>query len=187
MKKLFALLLALLMLLGLAACGAETEDAVREAGEAGDESSDGGELPLVGDDEPAGTAAGTETVLDPSDLDLDLSICQPEEVYREIEHLNIDPSGYVGLRLRVTGEVSRFVSHDKTFYYIGVRDDDGCIENLELRFPGDGSVPAGFPEDGTVVTVWGRMGYYETERDGKPVRSAVLTDVQYTLQTDFRD
>ncbi len=184
MKKLFALLLALLMLLSLAACGASTEDA---AGESGDEALTRGELPLMEGEASDLPAETTETVLDPADLDLDLSICQPEEAYREIEHLNIDPSGYVGLRLRVTGEISRYVSHDKTFYYIGVRDDDGCIENLELRFPGDGSVPEGFPEDGSVITVWGRMGTYATQRDGKDLLCAVLTDVQFTLQTDFRD
>ena len=184
MKKLFALLLALMMLLSLAACGAEDENA---AGEGGDEDLTRGELPLMEGEAPDRPAASDETVLDPADLDLDLSICQPEEVYHEIEHFNIDPSGYVGLRLRVTGELSRFVSHDKTFYYIGVRDEDGCIENLELRFPGDGSEPEGFPEDGSVITVWGRLGTYTAQRDGKDRLCAVLTDVQFTLQTDFRD
>ena len=180
MKKWFALLLALLTLFALAACGGGEETP------AGDESLTRGGLP---EGEPAETGSGEEspTLLDPADLDWDLSICQPEEAFHEIEHYNIDPSGYVGLRLRVTGEVSHYESHDRTFYYIGVRDEDGCIENLELRFPGDGSVPAGFPEDGSVITVWGRMGAYETQRDGKSVLCAVLTDVQFTTQTDFRD
>ena len=31
------------------------------------------------------------------------------------------------------------------------------------------------------------MGAYETQRDGKSVLCAVLTDVQFTTQTDFRD
>ena len=168
MKKLAALLLALVLLLSLAACGKT------------------GEEELTRGSVPEGEAEAAETLLGPEDLDLDLSICQPEEVYREIEHLNIDPSGYVGLRLRVTGEVFRSESHDKTFYYIGVRDEDGCVENLELRFPGDGQAPRDFPEDGSVVTVWGRMGTYATQRDGKDVLSAVLTDVQFTEQTDFR-
>ena len=154
MKKLFALLLALMMLLSLAACGGGEEPA---AGTGGDETLTRGALPEGEREEPE---SGEESpiLLDPADLDLDLSICQPEEVYHEIEHFNIDPSGYVGLRLRVTGELSRFESHDKTFYYIGVRDEDGCIENLELRFPGDGSEPEGFPEDGSVITVWAAWG-----------------------------
>ena len=175
MKKLFALLLALFMLLSLAACGEKAEAPAEEITRGA----------MSGEEQEP--EEQTETLLDPGDLDLDLSICQPEEVYREIEHLNIDPSGYVGLRLRVTGEVFRSESHDKTFYYIGVRDDDGCVENLELRFPGDGQPPRDFPEDGSIITVWGRLGTYATQRDGKDVLSAVLTDVQFTEQTDFRE
>ncbi len=183
MKKLLALLFALLLLLSLTACGGGEEPA---AGTGGDETLTRGALPEGAREAPE-NGEESPTLLDPADLDLDLSICQPEEVYHEIEHFNIDPSGYVGLRLRVTGEISRYVSHDKTFYYIGVRDEDGCIENLELRFPGDGSEPEGFPEDGSVITVWGRLGTYTAQRDGKDRLCAVLTDVQFTLQTDFRD
>lgn len=178
MKKLFALLLALALLLSLAACGEKTGAAPAE------DLTRGG---MPEEEQAPAEREQTGTILDPEDLDLDLSICQPEEVYREIEHLNIDPTGYVGLRLRVTGEVFRSESHDKTFYYVGVRDDDGCVENLELRFPGDGQPPRDFPEDGSVLTVWGRMSCYSTERDGKKVNCAVLTDVQFTEQTDFRD
>ena len=181
MKKAFALMLALMLLLSLAACGGGEEPAAS----GGEETLTRSGLPETEPEEQEPEQIGT--LLDPEDLDLDLSICQPEEVYREIEHLNIDPSGYVGLRLRVTGEVFRSESHDKTFYYVGVRDDDGCVENLELRFPGDGQPPRDFPEDGSVVTVWGRLGTYETQRDGKEVLSAVLTDVQFTFRTDFRE
>lgn len=157
MKKTIALLLALLMLLALAACGNSEE---------GEEELTRGGMPETGE------------VEEPEYLDWDLSICQPEEAYREIAHYNTDPVGYRGMTLRVAGEFFIFEDHGKTFYYVGVRDEDGCVENLELRFPGDGSLPEGFPAEGETVTVWGVMDYYGTERDGKTVNSAVLTEVR---------
>ncbi len=180
MKK-WTVLLLTLMLLCLAACG-----------QGGDASLTRGSMPEGGEPADLADPAGAEaqnvpTVTEPEKVDWDLAICQPEEAYREVEHYNIDPRGYRGMSLRLTGEFSMVLDHGKTFYYCGVRDDDGCIENLELRFPGDGSEPEGFPEDGSVITVWGRLGTYTAQRDGKDRLCAVLTDVQFTLQTDFRD
>ena len=102
MKKWFALFLALLMLLSLAACG-EGEEA---------EETEAEELTRSGMPEDADPAPEDE-VEEPEYLDWDLSICQPEEAYRELEHYNIDPTGYRGLRLRVAGEF--FVAYLLTF------------------------------------------------------------------------
>ncbi len=156
MKKMIALLLALLLLLSLAACG--------NSGEAGETT--------------RGAMPDREEAVESEQVDLDLSICEPEEGYRDIAHFNTDPTGYRGMTLRVAGEFFIFESHGKTFYYVGVRDDDGCVENLELRFPGDGSLPEDFPEEGETVTVWGVLDYYSIERDGSTVNSAVLTQAR---------
>ena len=153
MKKLAALL-ALLLILLLCACG-ETKAALEAQTRS-----------LPGD-------AGDY----PEPVDWDLTFCQPEEAYREVEHYNIDPTGYKGMSLRLMGEFFSVQDHGKTFYYIGVRDADGCVENLEIRFPGDGSMPEGFPEEGE-VTVYGVLDYYSTQRDGKDVNCAVLTDTE---------
>ena len=152
MKKLAALFALLLILPLLCACGG-TKTAP-----------EGGTRSLPGD-------AGDY----PEPVDWDLTFCQPEEAYREVEHYNIDPTGYKGMSLRLMGEFFSVQDHGKTFYYIGVRDEDGCVENLEIRFPGDGSLPEGFPEEGE-VTVYGVLDYYSTQRDGKDVNCAVLTD-----------
>ena len=153
MKKILALLLAL-ALFALAACGAPAAEP-------------------AADEEPLTRSAMPET-----EERVEPVYEEPEEAYREIEHYNIDPTGYRGLRLRVAGEFSVYQDHGKTFYYVGVRDDDGCIENLELRFPGDGSLPQGFPAAGETVTVWGVLDYYGATRDGKTVNSAVLTETR---------
>ena len=173
MKKALALLFALLLLLSLAACGGSKEQEATE-----DEELTRGGLP----------ASEEEPVTEPETVGWDLSICQPEEAYREVEHYNIDPTGYKGMTLRITGEFFVFEDHGKTFYYVGVRDSDGCVENLELRFPGDGHLPAGFPEEGETVTVWGVLDYYSTERDGKTVNCAVLTETRLSRYNgDERD
>ena len=177
MKKCFALLLALLLLLALAACG-NGEDA---------EETDGEELTRGGMPEDGATLPEDE-VEEPEYLDWDLSICQPEEAYRELEHYNIDPTGYRGMSLRVAGEFFVVQDHGQTFYYVGVRDEDGCVENLELRFPGNGGLPAGFPQEGEIITVWGYLDYYSAEKDGKIVNSAVLTNTRLSKYAwDGRD
>lgn len=187
MKKWTALLLALTLLLLLAACG-----------QGGDASLTRGAMPEGAEDDavdglaqdPGADAAGTEAqdapaVTEPEKVDWDLAICQPEEAYREVEHYNIDPRGYRGMSLRLTGEFSQVLDHGKTFYYCGVRDDDGCVEALELRFPGDGSLPEGFPEAGSLVTVWGVLDYYDA---GNGVNCCVLTDTRLSrVQGDGRD
>ena len=165
MKKKLALLLAL-ALFALAACGAPAAEPAAD------------EEPLTRSATPKAEEGTGPVYEEPEELDWDLAICQPEEAYREIEHYNIDPTGYRGLRLRVAGEFSVYQDHGKTFYYVGVRDADGCIENLELRFPGDGSLPQGFPAAGETVTVWGVLDFYGTTRDGKTVNSAVLTETK---------
>ena len=139
-------------------------------------------LPLFcacGQDEPAPTPGVRSLPAEvgdyPEPVDWDLTFCQPEEACREIEHYNIDPTGYKGMSLRLMGEFFSVQDHGKTFYYISVQDDDGCVENLEIRFPGDGSLPEGFPREGE-VTVYGVLDYYSTQRDGKDVNCAVLTD-----------
>ena len=178
MKRMTALLLALLMLLSLAACGNAQEAGEEQA----EEELTRGEIP------EEQTEPEEDPVEEPDQVDLDLSICQPEEVYREIEHFNIDPTGYRGMSLRVGGEFLVVEDHGKTFYYVGVRDEDGCIENLELRFPGKGNPPANFPKTGETVTVWGVLGYYSAERDGKIVNSAVLYDARLSRYVwDGRD
>ncbi|MBR5094776.1 MAG: hypothetical protein IK095_06745 [Oscillospiraceae bacterium] len=180
MKKTAALLLALTLLLGLTACG-ETGSAEPARAMPIDQ----GQAAYPA---PEAESAAPAPIEEPETVDWDLAICQPEEAYREVEHYNIDPTGYRGMSLRLTGEFSVVRDHGKTFYYCGVRDEDGCIENLELRFPGDGSLPEGFPEEGAVVTVWGILDYYTTERDGKSVNSAVLTSAGLSrIQGDGRD
>ena len=170
MKKILALLAALLLLLSLTACGsAETAD-TKEA--------------LTRDGIPG---SGSSAPSDPSQLDLDLSSLQQEEAFRELEHLNLDPSGIAGLRLRLTGEVLRTESHGKQFCYVCLRDEDGCVENLELRFPGDGGIPEDFPGDGGAVSAWGILAVEETLRDGETLLHPVLTEVGFLELPDFRD
>ena len=174
MNKMLALLLALAMFV-LAACGTPAAEPAAD------------EEPLTRSAMPEVEERAEPVYEEPEELDWDLAICQPEEAYREIEHYNIDPTGYRGLRLRVAGEFSVYQDHGKTFYYVGVRDEDGCVENLELRFPGDGGIPEDFPGDGGAVSAWGILAVEETLRDGETLLHPVLTEVGFLELPDFRD
>ncbi len=164
MKKLLLPLLALCLLLSLAACGA------RPAGEA-----------------PATREIPPQARPDLSGGKLDLSALRQEEAFREIELLNLDPEYYLGVELTLRGEVSRFESHGRTICYVGVRDEDGCIENLELRFPGDGSLPEDFPGDGSFVCARGRVDAYEVRQGGKTALCPFLAEASFSLLPDGRD
>lgn len=177
MRKAFALLLALLALLSLAACGAGREEPADEA-EA---------LKGMPEPEETGEQAPERSLPQAQEGELDLSVLLREEAFRELEHMNVDPRGYEGLRLKVTGEVSRSESHGKTFCYLGVRDEDGCLETLELRFPGEGAIPADFPADGGYITAWGVVRLETSLREGEELRRPVLTEVQFIELPDYRD
>ena len=154
MKRIVCLLLSLLLLLSLCACG-------------------GGETRTMPELE-SGEFSGPE---DTSEPDLDLTACHdPEEAYLELEHLNRDPTGYLGMSMRLQGVFSMYESHGKTFYYCGVRDMDGCVENMELSFP-DG-LPEGFPAPGEDVTVRGRVSSYTVERNGESYVCAILEEAR---------
>ena len=152
MKRTICLLLSLLLLLSLCACG-------------------GGETRSMPEWEPGEDAAAME------EADLDLTACHDaEEASAELIHLNQDPTGYLGMSLRMSGLFSMYESHGKTFYYCGLRDEDGCVENMELLFP-DG-LPEGFPKPGEEITVLGRVSSYTVERNGESFVCAVLEDVR---------
>ena len=152
MKRWIALMLALLLLPVLAACGkTETRSMPDFEGEA--------------------------ALTEPEDRLLDLTACHDaEEAYEELLHLNGDPVGYLGAELRMQGVFSAYESHGKTFYYCGLRDEDGCVENLELSFP-DG-LPENFPRPGEDVTVEGTVSSYTVEREGERYVCAILEDVR---------
>ena len=142
MKKLFCVLLAVLLLCTLAACGRE----------------DTAQKPAAEDAE--GTAA----------VDIDLTALSGIMVYSEVNSMISFPDNYIGKTVKMQGQFTIYQATDengafipdKMFFACMIADATACCaQGLEFALAGKSVYPDEYPELGSEITVSGTFELYE--------------------------
>ena len=171
MKKAFCLLLALLLLVALTACGGNTEGAARQGSgtvsmsgtvdqvleNAGKEDASARKetaAPAAAEPAPAAQPAPERTI------DVDLTKLSATMVYSEVYNMVSEPDAYIGKVVRMAGTAAStyYDVTDRTYHAIIIADATACCaQGIEYELPEGLSYPA----DDTEATVTGVFSTYD--------------------------
>ena len=176
MKKTVLIILALLLLLSLAACGEKTEDAARQGSGLVSQSSTVNQIlesAAAGEEAPAETApaeaapteeaAPAETVAPAAyegEIDVDLTQLSATVVYSEVSNMMTEPERYVGKVVRMAGQAAStyYDVTDMTYHAIIIADATACCaQGIEYVLSGGQS----YPDDNAEAVVTGVFGTYD--------------------------
>ena len=170
MKKTCLIILSLLLLLSLAACGEKAEDAARQGSGLVSQSSTvnqilesaaGEEAPA--DAAPAEEAAPAETTAPAAyegEIDVDLTQLSATVVYSEVSNMMTEPERYVGKVVRMAGQAAStyYDVTDMTYHAIIIADATACCaQGIEYVLSGEQS----YPDDNAEAVVTGVFGTYD--------------------------
>ena len=148
MKKLFCILLTVLLLCTLAACGAKDNKDTKGAAD----------TPPVSQSQSA------------DGIDVDLTALSSTMVYSEVYSMMSFPDNYIGKTVKMKGQFAVYQATDENgafipdqIYFACVIADATacCSQGLEFILAGEHSYPDDYPELGTEVTVTGTFELYE--------------------------
>lgn len=145
MKKLFCLLMIVVMLCALAACGTE-----KNAESSSPES--------------------PESVKPAGSIDVDLTELSSTMVYSEVYNMMYTPDDYIGKAVKMKGQFAVYQATDESgapvpnqIYFACIIADATacCSQGLEFVLAGDHTYPEDYPEPGSEITVSGTFELYE--------------------------
>ena len=145
MKKMICVLLALLMMVSLAGCGANAKE---------NNPSNGTQK------ENAGS------------IDVDLTKLSSTMVYSEVYNMMVSPSDYIGKTVKMNGQFAIYQAYyadgqpvpDQIYFACVIADATACCsQGLEFVLAGDNKYPEDYPELGTDITV---VGEFQTYMEG---------------------
>ena len=172
MKKAFCLLLALLLLMALTACGGNTEEAARQGSGVVSQSSTVDQvLAGAGKEETAPaqteTAVPAQTETAPASaaaaertIDVNLTKLSATMVYSEVYNMVSEPDAYIGKVVRMAGTAAStyYDVTDRTYHAIIIADATACCaQGIEYELPEGQS----YPEDDAETTVTGVFSTYD--------------------------
>ncbi len=110
--------------------------------------------------------AGAETAgpAEPPVIDLDLSALSGTVVYAQIFNLVSDPDPWLGKTIRMAGYYSYYDDQEQGVVYHACIIPDAtacCAQGIEFIWAGEHNWPEDYPEEGTDITVTGRLEIYE--------------------------
>ncbi len=176
MKKTVLILLALLLVLSLAACGEKTEDTVRqgsglvsqsstvnqilESAAAGEEAHAETAPAEAAPTEEAAPAETTAPAAYEGEIDVDLTQLSATVVYSEVSNMMTEPERYVGKVVRMAGQAAStyYDVTDMTYHAIIIADATACCaQGIEYVLSGEQS----YPDDNAEAVVTGVFGTYD--------------------------
>ena len=140
MKKLICILLAILMLASLAACGG-TQSGTGEA---------------KADASSKAEEKKTEKI------DIDLTAMSSTMIYSEVQNMMTAPDDYVGKKVKMAGQFNVAEVGDNRYFACLIKDATACCASgVEFVWAGEHSYPDDYPEENAPITVTGTFTTYK--------------------------
>ena len=140
MKKLICILLAVLMLASLAACGG-TQNGTGE--------------------DKADTASKAEEKK-AEKIDIDLTAMSSTMIYSEVQNMMTAPDDYVGKKVKMAGQFNVAEVGDNRYFACLIKDATACCASgVEFVWAGEHSYPGDYPEENAPITVTGTFTTYK--------------------------
>ncbi len=165
MKKLFCILIVVLTLLSLAACGSE-----KDKGTAATDSTDtqtpnssvSQNQPTEKESESKPTTSKPEQSAD--GIDVDLTKLSSTMVYSEVYNMMVSPDKYIGKTVKMNGAFAFYEDPEtkKQYFACIIADATACCsQGLEFILTGEHTYPNDYPELYSDITVTGTFETYE--------------------------
>ncbi len=103
---------------------------------------------------------------EPLAADLDLSKLSGTVVYAQVYNLMVDYESWLGKVIKMSGYYSAFEDTERGVVYHACVIPDAtacCAQGIEFIWAGEHSWPDDYPEEGTDITVTGRLAVYEED------------------------
>lgn len=97
-------------------------------------------------------------------VDLDLTALSGTVVYSQVYNMTVDPQSYMGMLVRLRGNLSYFRDPEtgKEYFAAIIADATACCaQGIEFVWAGEHRFPDDYPPLDTEVTVTGVFGTYE--------------------------
>ena len=164
MKKLIALMLTLLMIISLAACGNNT------AKETASSSAPTAQATEAQKETAAKTSA--------DGVDIDLTAMSATMVYSEVQNMMLKPADYLGKTVKMAGAFNVAEENNQRYYACVIKDATACCaQGIEFVWEGDHAYPDDYPAQGDEISVIGTFTTYKE----KAQTYCQLKDAQLTF------
>ena len=159
MKKLFCVVLIVLMLSSLSACGSKKDKGTTDNQTANPSVSQG--QPAEKKSEAAPTTSNPAQSAD--GIDVDLTKLSSTMVYSEVYNTMVSPDNYTGKTLKMNGAFAYYEDPEtkKQYFACIIADATACCsQGLEFILTGDHTYPNDCPELGSEIMVTGTFEIY---------------------------
>ena len=159
MKKLFCVVLIVLTLSSLSACGSKKDKGTTDNQTANPSVSQG--QPAEKKSEAAPTTSNPAQSAD--GIDVDLTKLSSTMVYSEVDNMMVSPDNYTGKTVKMNGAFAYYEDPEtkKQYFACIIADATACCsQGLEFILTGEHTYPNDYPELGSEITVTGTFEVY---------------------------
>lgn len=159
MKKLFCVVLIVLTLSSLSACGSKkdkgtTDNQTANPSVSQNQTTEKSSESAPTTSKPAQSADG---------IDVDLTKLSSTMVYSEVYNMMVSPDNYTGKTVKMKGQFAYYEDPETKAQYFACIIADAtacCSQGLEFILTGDHTYPKDYPELGSEITVTGTFEVY---------------------------
>ena len=165
MKKILCVLLIVLTLVPLAACGREKDKGAATTNPADNQAPEASVSQRPpSEKKPESKPAASEPTQSTDGVDVDLTRLSSTMVYSEVYNMMNAPGDYIGKTIKMTGQFVYYENPDTKAQYFTCIIGDAmacCSQGLEFVLTGKHTYPDDYPELDSEITVSGTFELYE--------------------------